>query len=204
MPSRKQVSTESTESTSISTGFSPQSLSSSAESSSQLLNGTSTSSIQKSSEKPSLNAEEEKIDLVFSKKHTFPLTRSRINYEKLPKFIEETLRFINTFNYPYEMFYRDLNGKEQVLNSRIDDTMKELKEICATDRGKEVKAVYILADKKVGIQTFFTYNIDFLVFLIFLTNLLWFIFVGSFESKVSLYVLGLGLLFRMYYKYLKE
>ncbi|CAG8541929.1 2308_t:CDS:2 [Diversispora eburnea] len=202
MPSRKQVSTEST---SIPTELSPQS--SSAESSSQILNslnGTSTSSIYKSSEKSSLNVEEEKIDLVFSKKHTFPLIRSRINYEKLAKFIEETLRYINTFNYPYEMFYRDLNGKEQVLNSRIDDTMKELKEICATDRGKDVKAVYILADKKVGIQTFLTYNLDFLVFLIFLTNLLWFIFVGSDESKVSLYVLGLGLLFRMYYKYLKE
>lgn len=141
MPSRKKVST---------TTDTSQSQSLSAESSSQLLNGNNGTSSYKSSEKSLPNVEEEKIDLVFSKKHTFPLTRSRINYEKLPKFIEETLRFINTFNYPYEMFYRDLNGKEQVLNSRIDDTMKALKEICETDRGKDVKAVYILADKKVG------------------------------------------------------
>ncbi|CAG8477915.1 4351_t:CDS:2 [Acaulospora morrowiae] len=186
MPARKKVSVES----------------SSTSTSVQLPNDTSTSSRNSSSKTPSKTKTSPTINLVFSKKYTYPINRRGADYKKLSKFIAEALRYINTFNYPYEMFY-DLDGKEYAFKSSTDDTMKILKDILEGDDGQRVDTVYILAERKVGIQTFFAYNMDFIVFIIFLCNLSWFILVGTQETKMASIVIGVGLGLWLYWKYLR-
>ncbi|CAG8438289.1 1001_t:CDS:2 [Acaulospora colombiana] len=186
MPARKKVSVESDSShvpngTSSATSF-----------------DSSNTSLRNPSRNSSKQPSNPKINLVFSKRFTFPMSRSAMDYEKLPKFIDETLRYINSFNYPYEMFY-ELNGEVRVFSSRTDDTMKALKDVCESDEGKNVDSVYILAEKA-GVKTFLAYNVDFVAFVTFLLNLLWYIFVGSRESRNSAMVLGVGLCIWVYWK----
>jgi signal peptidase I len=98
----------------------------------------------------------EKIDLIFSQKHTYPVTKSQLlsdNEKKITKFVEDTLRYINSFNYPYEMFYYEKNEEKtchSILSDESDKSIGDsLKELIKTDKGKEIDEVYFLADKKV-------------------------------------------------------
>ncbi|CAG8520277.1 2715_t:CDS:1 [Dentiscutata erythropus] len=113
--------------------------------SSTLKNRTTTSS--QPTESSPFTPDNDQISLIFSTKYTFNVKKSNINYKTLPKFISDTLRYLNTFNYPYEMFYVE-NGKEIVAKSTNSDTMRILKGICESDT-KDIDKVYFLADKEV-------------------------------------------------------
>ncbi|CAG8506897.1 5745_t:CDS:1 [Scutellospora calospora] len=111
---------------------------------STLKNRTTTSS--QPTESSPFTPDSDQISLIFSTKYTFPVKKSKINYNTLPKFIDDTLRYLNTFNYPYDMFYVE-NGKEVLAKSKNSDTMKILKRLCESDTN--IDKVYFLADKEV-------------------------------------------------------
>src|ERR1044072_4573629 len=99
----------------------------------------------------------DEIKLIFTTTHTFQLKKSQLlsdDGKKITKFIEDTLRYINTFNYPYEMFYYE-NDKEICNSIRSDGSIKDigdlLKELIESDKGKELEEVYFLADKVIFI-----------------------------------------------------
>ncbi|KAF0514533.1 hypothetical protein F8M41_017580 [Gigaspora margarita] len=164
---------------------------------STLKHRTTTSSQPK--ESTPLSPEKDQISLIFSNKYTFPVKKSTINYKTLPKFINDTLRYLNTFNYPYEMFYVE-NDKEIVVKSIETDAMKVLKELCESD--KNIDKVYFLADKESGIKTFIYYNVDFLLLVVLLSCLVWMTVTGSYESQMASCFFGLVLALRMF-KYIR-
>ncbi|CAI2180501.1 361_t:CDS:1 [Funneliformis geosporum] len=99
----------------------------------------------------------DKVELIFSKKNTFQMTKSQIlkNDGKLIKCIEDALRYINVFNYPYEMVYYVVKDDNDICYSirsdknatkNIEDLLKEL---IISDKGKKIDKIYFLADKKV-------------------------------------------------------
>ncbi|GBC07741.1 hypothetical protein RclHR1_07670006 [Rhizophagus clarus] len=109
---------------------------------------------RKQSKSDSETSSTETIDLKFSQKHTYPVTRSQLlsdGEEKITKFVEDTLRYINSFNYPYEMFYYEKNEEETCHSIRSDESAKSignsLKELIKND--EDIDEVYFLADKKV-------------------------------------------------------
>ncbi|CAG8514226.1 7700_t:CDS:1 [Racocetra fulgida] len=111
---------------------------------SKLKNRTTTST--KSTESSPFTPDSDQISLIFSAKYTFPVKKSNINYKTLPTFIDNTLRYLNTFNYPYEMFYVE-DGKEIAVKSKNSDPMKVLKGLCESDMN--IDKVYFIADKEV-------------------------------------------------------
>ncbi|CAB4426878.1 unnamed protein product [Rhizophagus irregularis] len=152
----------------------------------------------------------EKIDLIFSQKHTYPVTKSQLlsdNEEKITKFVEDTLRYINSFNYPYEMFYYEKNEEETCHLIRSYESDKSigasLKALIKTDKGNEIEEVYFLADKKRGIITFAYYNIDLLCFILFALNSMWFLTTLTDESRYLLYISAIlsGVRLRKYIRF---
>ncbi|CAG8452595.1 10626_t:CDS:2 [Ambispora leptoticha] len=140
------------------------------------------------------------ITLYFTRDIKFEVNKSRIIYEKLPVFIEERLRYINTFNYPYEVIYDDRFGKEQVIKSgeQGDEMVKRIKDLLESEEGKYVKDLYFLVDKSGGIKIWLYYNVDFIAFIITVICLIGVIFSTRFEAKVALHVSGTYLVYRMF------
>src|SRR5437763_1712910 len=106
---------------------------------------------RKQSKSDSETPSTEKIDLKFSisQEHTYTVTKSQLlsdNEKKITKFVEDTLRYINSFNYPYEMFYYEKNEEETCHSIRSDESVKSigdsLKELIKTDKGKKIDEVY--------------------------------------------------------------
>ncbi|CAG8602055.1 17374_t:CDS:2 [Cetraspora pellucida] len=164
---------------------------------STLKNRTTTSS--KPTESSPFTPDSDQISLIFSKKYTFPVKKSNINYKTLPKFIDDTLRYLNTFNYPYEMFYVE-NGKEIAIKSKDSDAMKILKGLCESDTN--IDKVYFIADKEGGITTFIYYNVDLLLLIVLILCLTWLTIIGSYESQMASSFFGIVLALRMF-KYLR-
>lgn len=90
------------------------------------------------------------IDLCFSAEVKVTVHKDRVIYEKLGIFIEERLRYIYTFNYPYDVFYDDRNGNEHVMHSDKVDVVTKIREVLESDEGKDVGAFYFVADNKVS------------------------------------------------------
>ncbi|CAG8578422.1 19666_t:CDS:2 [Racocetra persica] len=154
---------------------------------STLKNRTTTST--KSTESSPFTPDSDQISLIFSAKYTFPVKKTNINYKTLPKFIDNTLRYLNTFNYPYEMFYVE-DGKEIAV----------LKGLCESD--KNIDKVYFIADKEGGITTFLYYNVDFMLLIVLVSCLTWLTITGSYESQMASCFFGIVLALRMF-RYLR-
>ncbi|CAG8750215.1 603_t:CDS:1, partial [Funneliformis caledonium] len=99
----------------------------------------------------------DEVELIFSNKNTFQMLKSQIltnNDGKLTRFIEDTIRYLNVFNYPYEMFYYVGKDDKKICYSiRSDDNATKgiedlLKELIISDKGKKIDKIYFLADKK--------------------------------------------------------
>src|SRR5581483_7396346 len=93
----------------------------------------------------------DKIDLKFSfsEEHTHSISKSQLLSDdevKITRFVEDKLRFINSFNYPYEMFYYEKNEEETCHTIRSDESTKSigylLKELIKSDKGKTIDEIY--------------------------------------------------------------
>ncbi|RIA93217.1 hypothetical protein C1645_762818 [Glomus cerebriforme] len=95
------------------------------------------------------------IELIFSHSHKVPVKKSQLlldNEKKITQFVEDTLRYINSFNFPYEMFYYEGDDKEICHSIVSDESTRSigtsLKELIKSDQGKKIEEIYFLADKK--------------------------------------------------------
>ncbi|KAG9285437.1 hypothetical protein G9A89_010912 [Geosiphon pyriformis] len=156
------------------------------------------SSTQKTEPSVTLNTtKSDKIVLYFSREIKFPVHKSRIAYENLATFIEERLRFVHTFNYPYEIFYDDREGIEHEIHSEKVNAVQKIKEVLEGEEGEFIEGFYFIADKSGGIKTWVYYNVDFLAFLATIICVIGVIFSTRFELKIALYITGAFLMTRM-------
>src|SRR6185369_17138055 len=91
-----------------------------------------------------------KVELVFSSSVKYSVHKSRIHYEKLSTFIEEWLRYVNTFNYPYTMTYNDSKDDVYEWHSEQEDIAQKIKELMESEEGKYINSLTFVADKTVS------------------------------------------------------
>ncbi|CAG8449142.1 6253_t:CDS:2 [Ambispora gerdemannii] len=139
------------------------------------------------------------IAIHFAREIDVKITKSRIIYEKLQVFIEERVRFVHTFNFPYSVLYHDRAGNEHVIENgeRGDEAVKQIKDLLESEEGEYVSDLYIMVDKSGGIKTWLFYNVDTISFLITLTCVIGLIFSTRFEVKAAVYLSGAFLAQRM-------